>query len=183
MGEPWRAGDVVASRELRSAWDAPVPLPAATGLTHLQFRRFAGCPICTVHLGRFVSRRAEIAAAGITEVVVFHSPVEALRSYHDDVPFACVADPAGALYDEFGVASAPKALLHPKAWLAYGRGVVGARSLLGSLGEDDHLGLPADLLIRPDGTVVAAGYGRHADDGWSVDDLLSHARRGSVAGR
>jgi hypothetical protein len=34
------------------------------------------------------------------------------------------------------------------------------------------LGLPADFLLDPDGTVVAAHYGRHADDQWSVDELL-----------
>jgi hypothetical protein len=34
------------------------------------------------------------------------------------------------------------------------------------------LGLPADFLIDPDGSVVAVHYGRHADDQWSVDQLL-----------
>ena len=34
------------------------------------------------------------------------------------------------------------------------------------------LGLPADFLIDPGGRVV----GRHANDQWSVDELLTHAR-------
>ncbi len=34
------------------------------------------------------------------------------------------------------------------------------------------LGLPADFLIDPDGRVLAAHYGTHANDQWSVDDLL-----------
>lgn len=35
-----------------------------------------------------------------------------------------------------------------------------------------HLGLPADFLLDADGTVAAVHYGRHADDQWSVDQLI-----------
>jgi hypothetical protein len=35
------------------------------------------------------------------------------------------------------------------------------------------VGLPADFLIARDGTVIAAKYGQHAYDQWSVDDLLA----------
>jgi hypothetical protein len=38
-----------------------------------------------------------------------------------------------------------------------------------------NFGLPADLLIAPDGRVVATHYGRHAYDQWSVDELLAEA--------
>ena len=37
------------------------------------------------------------------------------------------------------------------------------------------LGLPADLLIGSDGRVLATKYGVHADDQWSVDELLQLA--------
>jgi hypothetical protein len=36
-------------------------------------------------------------------------------------------------------------------------------------------GLPVDILVNPDGVVVAAHYGRHADDQWAVDRLLAEA--------
>jgi hypothetical protein len=32
--------------------------------------------------------------------------------------------------------------------------------------------MPADFLIASDGAVVARKYGKHADDQWSVDELL-----------
>jgi len=35
-----------------SAWRIPEP----DGLVHLQFRRFAGCPVCNLHLRSFASR-------------------------------------------------------------------------------------------------------------------------------
>jgi hypothetical protein len=37
------------------------------------------------------------------------------------------------------------------------------------------LGLPADFLIDPAGRVVALRYGRHANDQWSVDELVELA--------
>ena len=38
-----------------------------------------------------------------------------------------------------------------------------------------HLGLPADFLIGPDGRVLASKHGRHANDQWTVDEVLAHA--------
>jgi hypothetical protein len=47
------------------------------------------------------------------------------------------------------------------------------QSLRGAAGlGEKHLGLPADLLIGSDGRVLATKYGSHADDQWSVDELL-----------
>jgi hypothetical protein len=50
-----------------------IPVRDPTLSTHLQFRRFAGCPICSLHLQSVAARHREIAAAGIREVVLFHS--------------------------------------------------------------------------------------------------------------
>ena len=38
-----------------------------------------------------------------------------------------------------------------------------------------RLGLPGDFLIGSDGRVIACKYGEHADDQWSVDELLALA--------
>ena len=106
---------LVAPREVVSICGDAVPIPDPKRLVHLQFRRFAGCPICNVHLQSIVRRHDEIANAGIREVVVFHSTDEELRRYVGDLPFAVVGDPDKALYDEFGVGSSPRSLLHPRA--------------------------------------------------------------------
>jgi hypothetical protein len=48
-----------------------------------------------------------------------------------------------------------------------------------SLPADDgsgHLGQPADFLITLDGRLLACRYGAHANEQWSVDDLLRLAR-------
>jgi hypothetical protein len=43
--------------------------------------------------------------------------------------------------------------------------------------EGGRYGLPADFLVSPDGIVLAAHYGEHADDQWSVDTVLLLAAR------
>ncbi|BBX73617.1 peroxiredoxin-like family protein [Mycobacterium shinjukuense] len=173
------SGAAVPSCRLQDINGQAVDVPAATGRTHLQFRRFAACPICHLHLRSFANRHQEVADSGITEVVFFHSPVEALRGYQSLLPFTVIADPDRLLYREFGVETSLRAVTHPRAWWAALRGAAAMlhrndpeRAGVGLGAGTTHLGLPADFLIDPDGTVVAVHYGRHADDQWSVDQLL-----------
>ncbi|NEW41322.1 AhpC/TSA family protein [Nocardia cyriacigeorgica] len=173
----------VTRRDLVTITGAPVPIPDPDCLIHLQFRRFAGCPVCSLHLRSIVTRLDDIVAANIREIVVFHSSAEELRTYAADLPLAVIADPERRLYREFGVESTPRALLDPRAWPTIVRAV--AREVRSSRRpghiappknpEGGRLGLPADFLITPDGRVVASKHGEHADDQWSVDELLALA--------
>ncbi|MGY0237070.1 peroxiredoxin-like family protein [Longispora urticae] len=175
---------MVTPRLLDTVNASPAALPDDRGrLVHLQFRRFAGCPVCNMHLRSVVVRHDEISAAGITEIVVFHSPAAELARHAADLPFAVVADPDKRLYGEFGVESGRRALLDPRAWLPILRAVLSG--LVAVVRRTEHLpanspaggrlGLPADFLIAPDGTVLASRLGTHAYDQWSVDELLGHA--------
>ena len=172
----------VSAREWDAVTGGAVRVPDPRNLVHLQFRRFAGCPVCNLHLRSIVQRHDEIAARGVTEVVVFHSSAAELRPHVADLPFAVVGDPEKRLYAEFGVESAPRSLLDPRAWGAIVGGIArdlgpvlrGRRPL--PKPEGGRLGLPADFLIAPDGTVVAEKRGQHAYDQWSVDELLTYAQ-------
>jgi peroxiredoxin len=177
-------GDVVPTRELTTIRDARITVPAPDALTHLQFRRYAGCPICNLHLRSVAKRYDQIVAAGIREVVVFHSRAEDMRPHQGQSPFDVIADPERVLYKEFGVETSIRAVLHPRAWLApmnpkiypiVARGLRAGGSP-GTRHGDSALGLPADFLITPEGRVRAVKYGRHANDQWLVDELLSLAR-------
>lgn len=165
--------------EFRSITGEPVPVPDPQRLVHLQFRRFAGCPICNLHLQSFVARHDELDRASVREVVFFHSPADELAAHTADLPFATVADPDKVVYRRFGVEAGARALLDPRSWPAILRGgvltTVGRFRAPALRQPGGRLGLPADFLIAPDGTVLAAKYGRHADDQWSVDEVLSHA--------
>jgi peroxiredoxin len=171
----------VPARTLDTVSGARVPVPHPERLVHLQFRRFAGCPVCNLHLRSVATRLAEIEAVGIHEVVVFHSGADALRPYTADLPLDVVADPGRILYREFGVERGPRALLDPRGWPAIARAVTrelravrrGDRPAPPTHPEGGRLGLPADFLIAPDGRVLAAKHGVHVDDQWSVDELLA----------
>lgn len=170
----------ITNLQLHSVGDVPIRVPDPKRMVHLQFRRFAGCPICNLHLRSFAQRHAEISAANLREVVLFHSGADELRPHVADLPFDAVADPEKRHYRQFGVEASPRALLDPRAWGAIVRGA--ALTLTGRFRAPDtrqpggRLGLPADFLIDSSGRVIAAKYGRHADDQWSVDDLLAQAR-------
>lgn len=184
MNTQLSSGAVVPARRLRAINGRPVLVPARGGRTHLQFRGFAGCPICHLELFNFAVRYEEVADAGITEVVVlFQSPDDELCGYHSLLPFAVVADLDRVLHRDFGVATGLRAIAGPRTWWAAIRGwpaVLLHRTdpdcVGGCINRRTHLGLPSDFLIDPDGTVVAAHYGRHAGDQWSVDRLLDVQR-------
>jgi peroxiredoxin len=170
-------GTCVDRRELVTIHGEPVQIPEPEQLVHLQFRRYAGCPICNMHLRAIAERHEEILAAGIRQVAVFHSSVAKMLEFQNELPFAAVADPYKKLYSEFGVRSSLMAVLDPRAPLAGLRARSVVHSVRGAMAiGEQHLGLPAEFLIGPDGLVLAAKYGRHANDQWSVDELLELAR-------
>jgi|SRR6266567_4752077 len=183
-----RVGSIVEPRELLSIHSEPIPIPDQRQLVHLQFRRFAGCPVCNLHLHSVEQRHDAILAASIREVIVFHTSAEELSYHAGNLPFAVIGDPGKKLYAEFGVESGPRALLDPRAWLPILRGVF--RSLMAIFRgsplpplnpHGGRLGLPADFLIASDGKVLACKYGAHAYDQWSVDELLALSRPAGIA--
>jgi len=184
-----RPGDGVAARQLCAITGAPVSIPDRGRRIHLQFRRFAGCPVCNLHLHSIIQRHAEIEAANIREVVVFHSTAEDLLVHADRLPFDVIADPGKRLYAEFGVDASARALLDPRAWPFILGGVVHSAFAIVAQGatapsmnpQGGSIGLPADFLLASDGSVLACKYGKHAYDQWSVDELLDLAHRQTPA--
>jgi hypothetical protein len=175
---------VLPSLTLTSMTGESVAIPDPGGrLVHLQFRRFAGCPICDLHLRSITGRLDEIEAAGVREVAIFHSTDAELRKYESELPIAAVGDPRRELYRQYGVEVAPRSVLSPGAlaslplawWHTLRDAVRLRRPPRPARPTGGSLGLPADLLIAGDGTVLAAKYGAHASDQWSVDEILAHA--------
>jgi len=176
-----KVGEVVAARHLVSISGNQVAVPAPGALTHLQFRRFAGCPFCNLHLRSIANRYEEIRGLGILEVVVFHSAAEKLRNYNEPQPFPVIADPDRVLYKEFGVEPSLSAILSPRSWGPLLRGLALKTKPLGVDPGTGPLGLPADFLIDAQGRILALKYGEHAYDQWSVDELLAAANSASLS--
>jgi len=152
----FKSGDIVPARTLESVAGEPIRLPDPTRLVHLQFRRFVDCPICNTHMTELRGRAREIQAAGIKEVIVFHSSAKSIRSYQKNLPFVLVGDPKKALYKEFGVETS-LGFLSLKALAAVVRGI--AHGHFGVRLSGGPLGLPADFLIAPSGQIKAVKYG------------------------
>jgi len=172
-----KTGDLFPTRTFRAVSGKELHIPESGLLTHLQFRRFVGCPICNTHIGQMIKRAEEIKSAGIHEVIFFHSRETEMQPLQQGVPFDLVADAEKVYYKEFGVETSIAYLLNLKAIAAAVRGIL--RKNLSRKMTGGPLGLPADFLIEPGGQVRAAKYGRHAYDQWSVDELLALAKKRS----
>ena len=160
---------------VRTIHGKEVSIPDREGRwTHLQFRRFAGCPICNLHLQTFIRNHHDVEQAGIREVVFFHSSDASLLPYQGHFPFDVVGDPGKKFYKQFGVESSPLAILSPSAWGAMVKGNLARdKPAMKGFPENGPFGLPADFLISPEGKLVAVHYGSHAYDQWSVEDVLA----------
>ena len=168
-----KAGDQVPAQVFETVNGEQIRVPSPTGLVHLQFRRFTGCPICNVHMGQLRQRADDIKAAGIEELIFFHSHAADIRSFQTDVPFNFVADPKKVHYKRVG---AETSLLYLGDWKTIKAATLGMLSGRFSLKMTaGPFGLPAEFLVEPSGVIRAAKYGKTAYDQWSVKELLSLA--------
>src|SRR5207253_3963657 len=111
-----RVGGAFPALELAATSGQQVTVPDPAGdYVHLQLRRFAGCPICNLHLRSIVSRHDEIRSHGIREVVVFHSTAAELTKFESELPFPLIADPERHLYRRLGVKRGPRSLVSTRA--------------------------------------------------------------------
>lgn len=166
-----QSGDLITNRVWQDVQGNQIKIPTPTGLTHLQFRRYSGCAVCNLHLQSFISRQQELRAAGINEIVIFNSGRERILDDMAESPFPIIADPRKYLYSEFGVETSPLAVFNPRVWLP---AIKGALKFGVQLPRDQETmnGLPADFLIDSQGKIIAAYYGTHAYDQWSIEELL-----------
>lgn len=152
-----------------------VAIPDEKQVIHLQFRRFSGCPICNVHMGRLASRQQELIDNNIKEVIVFYSEDKKIRENLADIPFTMIGDPQKKLYQAFGVEKSLMSVINPLAWpaatLGFIKNIAHVWRLLPS-GDESMLGLPADFLLAQDGTLLDVHYGSHAYDQWDVETLI-----------
>src|SRR5438128_3136448 len=152
MDMKFKPGDIVPATTLESVTGEAIKLPDPNRLVHLQLRRFVDCPICNTHLAELRGRAREIEAAGIKEVIVFHSSAKSIRSYQKDVPFVLVGDPKKALYKESGVETSlrfisPKPQRAAMSWMTHRH--------FGFQYAGGQFALPADYLIAPSGRIKA----------------------------
>jgi hypothetical protein len=166
----FKPGDLLRARLMTTVTGVALEVPDPDRLVHLQFRRFVDCPICNTHIAEFRRYAGKIEAAGVKEVLVFHSSAESIRSYQKDLPFVMVGDPDRLLYKDFGVEQSVR-FMSFRALKAALQGMLKGHLALRNSGR--VMGLPADFLVAPSGKIIAVKYGADAYDQWSAEELLS----------
>jgi peroxiredoxin len=170
----YKEGDIVPQLTVTTSRGTPVTIPmVGARYTHIQFRRFAGCPICNTHIAALRRGKGQLDALGIHEVLFFHSSSEDVGAFHDDLPFDAVGDREKYYYRQFGVESS-WSVVSPAAIRASLASIL--RGNFGWKITGGPLGLPAEFLVASDGRIKAAHYGKHAYDQWPVETILELAR-------
>jgi peroxiredoxin len=159
-----------------------IDLAALRGRTVLlKFYRFATCPVCNLHLRRFIHDYKALEALGLTTIVLYHSPADKLDAAAvAGLPFDLVPDPDRRIFRAFGVEQSWAGMFAPAVWRDYARALA-AGFPPGMLTSDAGItGQPADVLIDASGAIAFAHYGRHYADSLTAAELAAaRARLGS----
>ena len=143
----------------------------------LKFYRFADCPVCNLHVRTLVRRHDEVAAAGLTTVALFHSPLSRTeRKQGFDLPFHVIADPEKQIFGAYGVEASLGGMFDGKVARDYASAM---RAGYFSRPFGHHGGIkghPADFIIDAEGVIKHAHYGESYADSLGVDDVVSLAR-------
>jgi len=161
-----------------------VDLAALLGRTVLlKFYRFATCPVCNLHMHRFIKEYGALEALGLTTVVLYHSPAEKLEASQRSVaPFALVADPTKAIFRRYGLETGWAGMFSPAVMRDYARALMSGFPP-GLLTSDGGItGNPADFIVDADGRIAFVHYGKHYADSLDVTDV-ARIRRSLAAGR
>ena len=144
----------------------------------LKFYRYASCLVCNLHVMEYENRRADITKAGVTIVMVFHSPRSLLeKNLKTDVSFDVIADPEKQIFRMYNVGASWKGMFLPGMLGDYVKAIrhgFFSKKLFGNEGGDK--GHPADFLIDGEGIIRYAHYGEHYSDSLSVDDSIRLAQ-------
>lgn len=156
-----------------------VNLAALRGRTVLlKFYRFATCPVCNLHLHRFIEEYHTLDALGLTTMVLFHSPEAKVEASHaEPLPFDLVPDPDKRIFRAFGVETGWAGMFSPTVMRDYRRALA-AGFPPGMLTSDGGItGNPADFIVDAAGRIAFAHYGRHYADSLGATEI-AEARRG-----
>ncbi len=149
-----------------------ITLPTPGKITHLMFRRFAGCPICNIGLRSYLQDIDRLQAASVQSIVIFHSSIDEVLRFQGSLPIPIIADPDRRLYSLFGVDTSFWSVGDPRTWWPAIKEIF--RSGLHFPKEKQNpFVLPADFLIDSEGKLISCKYGKHAADVWRSDELIS----------
>lgn len=168
-----RVGDDAPDVALRALDGTRLDCGRPEGPVVVSFTRYAGCPVCQLHVGRMAAAMPEFRARACGVWMVFQSTPERLGEAMArwQPGFAAVADPAGELYDAFGAAASVTGYLHPRSLAALVRATVAGKRHGRFEGRETQM--PADFVLGPGGRIALARYGGDVGDDAPVEALLA----------
>jgi peroxiredoxin len=138
----------------------------------LKFYRFATCPVCNLHMHRFIREHHLVTGAGLTTVVFYHSPAEKLASsQREAAPFDLVPDPEKRIFAKYGVETGLRGLVSPAVMRDYAKALVAGYTPGLSTYDVGVTGNPADFIVDEAGRIVFARYGKHYADSLDAADV------------
>jgi peroxiredoxin len=156
-----------------------VDLAALRGRTVLlKFYRFATCPVCNLHMHRFIGEYKQLENLGLTTIVLFHSPAAKLEASQTDItPFELVADPEKEIFRAFGIETGWRGMFSPTVMREYVQALLAGYKPGLTTSDGGITGNPADFLIDADGRIAYAHYGTHYADSLSVSQIATLRRQ------
>src|SRR4029453_6620179 len=95
----------------------------------LKFYRFATCPVCNLHMHRFIQDHRMVRDAGLTTVVLYHSPADKLVEAQDyPTPSDLVPDAGKKIFRAYGVERGLRGFVSPTVMREYFKALVAGYS-------------------------------------------------------
>lgn len=139
----------------------------------VKFYRFATCPVCNLHMHKFIEQYRSVSAAGLTTVVFYHSPPEKLAiSQREAAPFDLIPDPDKVVFKAYGVERGLRGMFSPAVMRDYARALA-AGYPAGMLTQDGGVtGNPADFIVDASGRIAYAHYGSQYADSLTAPEVV-----------
>jgi thioredoxin-dependent peroxiredoxin len=86
----------------------------------IKFYRFAECPVCNLHLREFVRKYDELQKAGLSVIIIFHSPKWRFeKSGKENFPFPIIPDPDKKIFGKYDVKNSWAGMFSFAVWRDY----------------------------------------------------------------
>ena len=142
----------------------------------LSFLRNGACAICNLHVRKLIQQFPKLQSQGLEIITVFESPLASIQQYvgTQDAPFSIIPDPDAELYALYGVESSAEktqaTMSKPETPAVIAEAAAQGFALTPEEGSNFHR-MPAEFLIRPNGTVEIAHYANYVYDHLEFDVL------------
>lgn len=134
---------------------------------YLAFERNAGCPVCNLRAHALLKQADYFAANNTVVILIYESTVARMKEYlgPNTYPFYFVADPDNFLYDRYGVERSMLKIIRGIFHGLLGKVRAGTKLYDKPMKQDGHVSrMPAEFIIREDGTLATTHYGRFLGD-------------------